>query len=505
MSNRIKRNLCYIGITFLILVCATIIGGLFSYSNIPDTNVVVVYVFSVLLVARLTKGYLCGLLATIASIFLFNWFFTTPIYTLKVNDPTYFITFLIMTIISVITSTLTTKVKESAIEATEKETETEALYKLTKTLTKAEDKTAIANVILKTVSSIFLCCPVLVFYEENGELEKEYIHYKDGSLRSTPIENYDDLNKRLKNPKKSYYISSDYYDYPIYGKTKVFAVLRIPKEKAEIFDLSQTRLLHSVIESASLALERLCSLQAQAKSHEEAVKEHYRGNLLRSISHDIRTPLSGIMGSGEILMNMTDKQDPRYEIAEGIYKDANWLYALVENILNLTKIQDGKLLLNKTNEAVEEVVGAAIMVVEKRAPEREISVLIPDALIMVPMDARLISQVIVNLLDNAVKHTPMGNEIRVEVSVDYEVKEVIFRVLDRGSGINENDLPNVFQMFYTTRGKSTDSQRGIGLGLAICQSIIEAHGGRITAQNRPGGGAMFEFTLPMEMNKNENS
>ena len=187
MSNRIKRNLCYIGITFLILVCATIIGGWFSYLNIPDTNVVVVYVFSVLLVARLTKGYLYGLLATIASIFLFNWFFTTPIYTLKVNDPTYFITFLIMTIISVITSTLTTKVKESAIEATEKETETEALYKLTKTLTKAEDKTAIANVILKTVSSIFLCCPVLVFYEENGELEKEYIHYKDGSLRSTPI------------------------------------------------------------------------------------------------------------------------------------------------------------------------------------------------------------------------------------------------------------------------------------------------------------------------------
>ena len=193
--------------------------------------------------------------------------------------------------------------------------------------------------------------------------------------------------------------------------------------------------------------------------------------------------------------NWTDKDDLRYEIAAGVYQDADWLHSLVENILNLTKLHDGHVNISKEKEAVEEVIAAAIMVMEKRCPDRNIMVSIPEDLVMVPMDAKLISQVLINLLDNAVKHTPKDKEISVSANLLEE--DVEFIVADRGNGISENDLPNVFQMFYTTRGKSSDSQRGMGLGLSICQSIVEAHGGKIYVRNRKNGGTEFIFTLPL--------
>ena len=275
----------------------------------------------------------------------------------------------------------------------------------------------------------------------------------------------------------------------------ILAVLRIPSETCTVMTASQTRMLHSIIESAALALERLRSVQAQARSREEATQERYRSNLLRAISHDIRTPLSGIMGTSEMLMDKLDQKDPSYILAQDIYHDAEWLHDLVENILNLTKLRDGKLMLNKQLEAMEEVIGAALLVMEKRIPDRIIDVEMPDDVLMVPMDARLISQVLVNLLDNASKHTPKDREITISVSSDEEMVSVA--VADRGNGISEQDLPHIFQMFYTTRSRDTDTRNGVGLGLAICQSIIEAHGGSIRAENRSGGGAVFTFTLPL--------
>ena len=259
----------------------------------------------------------------------------------------------------------------------------------------------------------------------------------------------------------------------------------------------QKKLLHSMMESTALAMDRLRVMKERIRTREEANQERYRGNLLRAISHDLRTPLAGIMGTSEMIMDMTGKDDPRFSLAKGIYKDADWLHSLVENILSLTRLQDGRLTLNKQPEAVEEVIGAAVLTIGKRAPEREIAVQIPDDLLMVPMDARLIGQVLVNLLDNAIKHTQPGEEISVAVSKDNDF--AVFTVADRGTGIPEQDLPHVFQMFYTTEGKGPDAKRGIGLGLAICESIVTAHGGSIHAQNRTDGkGAEFTFTLPLK-------
>ena len=485
-----------ISLTVLILTASTSLGVLFRMLDFHETNVVVVFIFSVLLISRVTRGYAYGICSSVISLLLFNWFFTKPYYTLKVNDMTYFITFAIMTFTSIMTSALTTKEKQAAADAYEREYESNALYQMTNYLTDAEDAAAIAEITVKTSSDVLNCNTACICFDENGIPEKTPIQHKsDGTIVRRELSETEELPKNAELMSGDVEILEHDYQYPIYGKSMILAVLRIPRDICSTMSASQTRMLHSIIESAALALERLRSLQAQAKSREEATQERYRSNLLRAISHDIRTPLSGIMGTSEMLMDKLKEEDTNYILAQDIYQDAEWLHNLVENILNLTKLRDGKLVLNKQPEAMEEVIGAALMVMEKRIPDRIIDVDIPEDVIMVPMDAKLISQVLVNLLDNASKHTPKDREILISVQTDDKIASV--SVADRGTGIPEQDLPHIFQMFYTTRSNDPDSRHGVGLGLAICQSIIEAHEGSISVQNRSGGGAVFTFTLPL--------
>ena len=489
-----------------ILVClATGIGWVFRLLQFPETNIVVVYILSVILTARFTDGFIWGILATVLSTCAFNIFFTQPYYTMSVDDPTYLITFAIMAITSIITSALTSKAKEMTAEAIRNGQESGALYYLTSHLADAESADQIAGITVETVSRIMDCKAACLCFDEQGKPERTFIQQKTQAEQvRRSVSNPDELQHRMENLRTDYDAGEEFYDWPIYGSESALGVLRIPKERAEVLTDQQKKLLHSMIESTAMAMDRLRVMKERIRSREEANQERYRGNLLRAISHDLRTPLAGIMGTSEMIMDMTDKSDARYALADGIYKDADWLHSLLENILSLTRLQDGRLTLHKEQEPVEEVIGAAVAAMEKRAPEREIAVHIPDEILMVPMEARLIGQVLTNLLDNAVKHTQPGEEISVTVSEDSEQKTAVFTVADRGTGIAAQDLPNIFQMFYTTKGKGPDAKRGIGLGLAICESIVTAHGGTINARNQGSGkGAVFTFTLPLEENTDD--
>ena len=498
MHKKIMEVFKNSGIVILLLTVATIAGVLFRNQDLHHSDIVMVYLLAVLLAARLTKGFAYGLAASILSFLLFNWFFTEPFFSLKIYDPSNIITVVIMTVTATITSALTSKVKQAASQAREKEAESNALYQMTNHLTDAKNYDSIAEITVKTVSDILCCNVSCIYFDEKGMPMPTFIQQKsDGTQIHRELQQADQLKRRMEKLHTPVDIGPDFYDYPVYGQSNLLAILRIPTETAENLTEAQNRLIHSLMESAALAIERFRSQQAEAQSHEEATQERYRGNLLRAISHDLRTPLAGIMGTSEMLMGMTEQADPRYDMARDIHEDADWLHSLVENILNLTKFQDGRLTLHKEPEAVEEVVGAALMVMEKRLPGRKIDVSIPDSLLLVPMDGRLITQVLVNLLDNAAKHTPGNGEILVSAASDPSAHEVRFSVADRGSGIAEKDLPHIFQMFYTTKGQSADSKPGVGLGLSICQSIVEAHGGRIFAENRQDGGAQFTFTIPL--------
>ena len=188
-------------------------------------------------------------------------------------------------------------------------------------------------------------------------------------------------------------------------------------------------------------------------------------------------------------------------LAQEIIDDAEWLHSLMENILNLTRLEDNRNYIQKQPEAIEEIIAVVLERFEKRAPGRELKVSIPNELMLVPMDAKLIIQVLINLLDNAVKHTEPENEI--QLSVTHNDGSACFTVADKGSGILEKDLPYIFQLYYTSSKGSADSQKGMGLGLTFCDTVVKAHGGNITASNHPEGGAVFTFNLPMEDKSNE--
>jgi two-component system sensor histidine kinase KdpD len=255
----------------------------------------------------------------------------------------------------------------------------------------------------------------------------------------------------------------------------------------------------------SIAAFIACTLTLQARrstlvtkqKEGEVEKERYRANLLRGISHDIRTPLSAILGATEMLEGMTEPDDPRRKLILEMHSEVKWLRSLVENILHLTRLQDGALPLQKQPEAVEEVVGSAVRHISQR---HSVTVRMPDELLLVPMDAKLIQQVLINLLDNAARYTAPEDEICI--TVDRKDAFVRITVSDEGVGIPDNDLPRLFQTFFSTHDKHTGSEHGIGLGLSLCETIVKAHGGEISARNRTDRrGAEFVFTLPMEDGK----
>jgi len=499
-NNKGIEIIRYIFIMLLFICGATGVGYFFRHLGFSETNIVIVYLLSILLIARFTSGFVYGIIATLIATFAFNYFFTEPFFTLSVNDPAYLITFIIMAITALITSALTSKVKQNALEAKEKEAEASALYMLTNRLTDAIDIPNIAAIATSTISGIMCCRAACLCFDENGQPERVFIQQQDNEKQvRREVDHIEDMRHRIDSLRTAYDISAEFYDWPIYGREAILGILRIPKETAVKMNEAHMRLLRSMIESTALAMDRFRSAQERIKSKEEIVQERYRGNLLRAISHDLRTPLSGIMGTSEMLMDMIKKDDERYTLAKGIHHDADWLHSLVENILSLTRLQDSKLMIDKQMEAVEEVIGVAVNHIMQRSPEHEISINIPEELLFVPMDAKLIEQMLINLLDNAIKHTLPENEITVAVSEDKKEMQAIFSVADRGSGIADADLSHIFQMFYTTHGKEADAQRGVGLGLAICEAIVKAHGGTIEAHNRTDGvGAEFIFTLPME-------
>ena len=504
-NSKILLNIIDIMKMIVFLCLSTAIGYTFRLIGFPETTIVLAYLLGVLLTARFSNGYTYGVLASVISIFAYNFFFTEPYYTFSVDDPSYLVTFIVMMITALLTGTLTSHVKKNAIEAKEKESETKALYLLTNRLTDASDLHDIAHIAVGIIASVMDCKVACLCFDDNELPEKTFVQQISSEKQiHRGTENAEYIKNKTEGLHEGFYTDAEFYNWLIYGRDSLLGIIRIPSQTAVVMTDAQTRLLRAMIESTALAMDRFIAAQQRIKYRDETVQERYRSNLLRAISHDLRTPLSGIMGISEMMMDMSKQSDTHYTLAKQIHEDADWLHALVENILSLTRLQDGKLTLNKQPEAVEEVIGSAVHHIMLRSPNHEITVDIPNELFLVPMDAKLIEQVLINLLDNAIKHTPPGNEIRISVYNDERTRCAVFTVADSGEGIAEADMPNIFKLFYTTPVKHADAQHGIGLGLPICDAIIKAHGGTIKAQNRKDTqGAEFIFTLPMEASNNE--
>jgi two-component system sensor histidine kinase KdpD len=230
----------------------------------------------------------------------------------------------------------------------------------------------------------------------------------------------------------------------------------------------------------------------------EAEKEKLRSNLLRAISHDLRTPLTGILGSSSAILENGKVFDSEtlMTLVTNIKEESQWLIRMVENLLSVTRINEGPMHVTKSPEAVEEIVAESLSRIRKRFSGQKITVSVPDELLIVQMDGTLIEQVLINLLENAIKHNSAGSAVKLEVKRNET--EVVFEVTDNGSGITPEAMPYLFEAVLPNDQKSADSSRGMGIGLSICKSIISAHHGKLEAANCDNGGAVFRFTLPLE-------
>ncbi len=490
--------------TALILALCTGVDFLFTGIGLAITNVVLIYILGVMAVALFTTGYVYSVLSSLLSVLVFNFFFTEPFWSLH-SSPDYFATFAVMFAVALLSSSLTSRIKAQSIQTANKAYQTEVLLSTSQLLQKAEDRAAILSVVQRQLSRL-LEHSVLYYDMTEGGLAAEPVLYEieqddgfDGVdlARERDIAAWAGQNAkhagfatRIRPQARCLYMA-------IRSEGKVWAVVGIRADNAPQIDEYRKNLMISILDECALAIEKDHMTREKQRMEESARQEALRANLLRSISHDLRTPLTSISGNAAILLENLGQLDTegRRALYASIYDDAIWLNGLVENLLTITRTENGTMKLNLQTELVSDAVEEALRHLDRNAARRHIRTELGDDLLMARMDAALIVQVLINLINNAVKYTEDGASITIGADRDGDMAMVW--VEDDGHGIPEGDEDRVFDMFYTGVKRSPDSRRGIGLGLALCRAIVQTHGGEISMRNVKPHGARFWFTLPI--------
>jgi len=507
--NKIKIDFSWIDFAkmFTLLVVATVISLILQRVGIGDQNIIMTYILSVLVISRITKGFIFGILSSITSVLAFNFFFTVPYYTFNAIQPGYPVTFLIMLVVALITSALTIRIKTQAKLAVQREHRTEMLYEINKKLLITR---GLENIISLTNDYILnLFGRSVIFYPidpENGD--KGILKTNLNSLEINEFESDDEravvhwvfVNNKIAGAGTDTLMGSIGFYIPVISQGRVLAVIGLLCDKG-ILDHNERQFLRMIVSQVAMALERQRLSDEQRSILVNSEKEKMRSNLLRAIAHDLRTPLAGILGASSVIRENKENldEDTRDKLNLDIQEEAQWLIRMVENLLSVTRINDGESKVTKIPEAAEEVVAVAVSRIRKRFPNHKVDITVPNQLLEVPMDGTLIAQVLINLIENAVKHSPSNEP--VEVILRNTESDAIFEVKDHGVGIVEEDLPNLFTSYVPKTNKSPDSSRGMGIGLSICMTIIKAHNGTMEAYNQSSGGAVFMFTLPLEVGK----
>ena len=488
-----------------ITVAATLIGFGFYLTGLREANIITVYILGVLLTAIWTQGHLYGALASLLGVISFNFFFTVPRFTLAATDPDYPVTFFIMLVASIISSTLATRVKKQARQSAQKAYYMELLMDSNQKLQQGQDEQEIMGLAAKQISAL-LDRPILyalvakdqplcfqVFPSANMEEQLNAMSAEEKGVADWVVKN----NKRAGATTNTLSHAQNLY-LSVRGVQGVMGVVAIPSRYYPQMDIFEKNLTIAILNECGIILERR-RLQKENQAIElETQRERLRSILLRAISHDLRTPLTSISGNAGVLMekSISLPEEKKQEIYTSIYDDSMWLVNLTENLLSITRIENGTMHLQLEAELIEDVFHEAISHVDRKASEHHISVQLKDDLLMAKMDARLIVQVIINIMNNAIKYTPEGSHICL--SAEKQDQMVCIQISDDGSGISDEAKEHLFDMFYTAGIGKADSRRGLGLGLSLCKSIVSAHGGSISVSDNVPHGAIFSFTLPLE-------
>lgn len=492
-------------LTLGLSLLATAIGTYFRHLGFADSSIISLYILTALLTAVTTTGRICTIVSSVLSVVLYNFCFVTPLFSLDSYDRSYLVTFAIMFATAMVASELTVRIADNARASAKNAFRTRVLLETNQLLQQAQGFQARARVAMSQL--IKLLRLDIVFYPASGDLLGDALYEPAGTQdRSASIlTEYERAvatwtftnNKHAGASTRTLPEAQCLYLAVRAGK-EVFGVIGIALEGRSL-EAFENSIVLSIVGECALALESDRAAREREEAAVLAKNEQLRANLLRSIGHDLRTPLTAISGSAAILRKSDEKLSlgQRCDLADAIYHDSLWLIDTVENLLAITRVEDGTIRLNLTSELIDEVIEAALSHVAQASRGRTVTIEHTDDILLVRIDVHLIMQVLTNLIMNAFKYTP--EDSTVTVSARREGAFVVVDVADDGPGVPDCDKPHIFERFFTSSNTRTvDSRRSIGLGLSLCRSIVEAHGGVIEVRDNHPHGAVFRFTLPAE-------
>ncbi|MDD4370845.1 MAG: sensor histidine kinase KdpD [Anaerostipes sp.] len=483
-----------------ILAIATIISLCFYYMGFTEANIIIVYILGVMISGITISNRMITFCLSIFSVIIFNFLFTEPRFSLQAYDSGYPVTFFITFLAALISSNLALKMKLQAKELAKVAYRTKVILDTNQLLQDEKDMDGIGKIISDQLSK--LLNRDIVFYkaENNVLLEPEVTLTQETSNGDVYVTNSEQAvaawvykNRKRAGASTGTFGNAQCYYLAIRNEKEVYGVIAIAMKSKDSLAAFESNLLFAVLSEAAAAMERETLRHSEEKATEQANSEKLRANLLRSISHDLRTPLTSISGNADMLLRNEFDEESRRKICTDMYDDSMWLINLVENLLSVTRIEDGTMAIKMHAEMLEDIIEEALKHINRKSTKYHIELMMEDEMQLVKVDSRLIVQVIINLVDNAIKYTPVGSSILIQTRKTSGMVSV--EVSDNGPGIDVEDKEKIFDMFYTSNAAVADSSRSLGLGLALCKSIVSAHGGTIDVVDNTPSGAIFRFTL----------
>ena len=493
-------------ISVCILIACSLIGFLFYSFQLSEANIISIYIIGILLISSITSSWIYGIISSVCGVLLFNFLYADPIFNFYVYDPQYSITTIVMLIASLTTNSVMTLFRSQLDRETLEIQRLDILLETSQQLQQAQDINDIFDVALAQLYQM-VEHTIIIFPISDGKLlqpmvkssENERISLaRDSDATKNMLECFITSENKERHTLVRISNEKNAACFKLISGETFFAVMCIIVDSDENIAGFEHNLVLAMLDEIALSLEKHNLHLCNERIAREAEVERLRANLLRTISHDLRTPLTSISGNADILLNNGDqiKPDLRRQLYQTIYSDSEWLINLVENLLFVTRIDNGVMPINTEYEVLQEIIQESLNCMAKRAKEHNIYLEMPEELLIVKVDARLFMQVFINIIDNAIKYTPVGSDIRIKAF--RKDSQAVVEVADTGYGINDDDKQKVFEMFYTTNKKSSDSRRGIGLGLPLCQSIVRAHGGNIIITDNVPNGVIVSFALHSE-------
>lgn len=489
-------------VTLLCLAISTAVGFAFDWAGFSESNIITIYILGVLVTAVSTSGHLYGAANSLLSVLAFNFFFTEPRFTLQADGPSYPVTFLIMLSSSIIASSLASRVKEQARMAAEKSYYTELLLGSSQKLQTIRTEWDCLRLTAEQLSRMFDRPVIYALNDADKELDfriepaDEHTLLEKLSTEEIGVAKWVQKNNKHAGATTNTLPDSKWLFLSVRGTRGVMGIVGVPIAGYVVPDAFEKNLMVALLGECGLSQERIRLEEERNQIALKTQRESLQANLLRAVSHDLRTPLTNINGSVGILMgkDQTLKPEVREQLYTAIDDDTNWLINMTENLLAATQLETDRTKLKTAPELLEDLFQSAVRQLDRRARDHHISVDLEDQTLMASMNAGMIQRVIINMMNNAIQYTPKDSHIILSGTRRKDWVEI--SVSDDGPGIPDEAKKHLFDLFYTAEQGKPDSKRGLGLGLHLCQSIVNAHGGTITVSDHAPSGTTFRFTLP---------